>query len=214
MGCIWKRLFLLSIIGMLLTSCVLGDFYQAITEKQPVGVTGSPSQYWTVKEAAQYLKPYILDWHEDARILSAAAINADDPEWKLQQDGRSPWWYFRIYSPSAEIESAISLLGDTAVIGIDRIPGNEIERSGYSAKEMDLNAIIDSDRVLAAAYQSGVEEGYTPQDMYWQVDKGPPDIYSWNINFWRGEMFEPAVRVVINAESGEVILNEFLDQPE
>ena len=158
--------------------------------------------------------PYIVDWHEDARFLSAAAINADDPEWKLRPDGRAPWWYFRIYSPPAEIESAISLLGDLVVIGIDRIPGNEIERSGFSGRDMDLDAIIDSDRVLAEAYQSGIEESYTPQDMHWQVNEGQPEIYSWNINFWQGEIFEPAIRIVINAESGEVILNEFLDQSE
>ena len=212
-GNLWKSLILLACFGVfILSGCVLTDLYAEITEKKPVGVTGPPAQYWTVKEASQYIMPYIVDWHEDARILSAAAINADDPEWKLRPDGRSPWWYFRIYSSSAEIESAISLLGDTVVLGIDRIPGNELPRSGFSGQAMDLDAMIDSDRVLAAAYQSGVEDGYTPQDMRWQVDEGQPETSSWNINFWRGEIFEPAVRIVIDAMSSEVILNEFLDQ--
>lgn len=202
-------------IGMIfLPGCLLIDFYNNLpVEDKPIEVEDPPTNFWTAKEAYQHVRPHIQAWHEDSVVLTVTAIDADDPEWKVRADGEGPWWYFSIYSPSAQVESAISLLDDVIVVGREGLPGREKPRtiSGYV---VNLDSLIDTDAAMRIAYQSGVDDGYSPEVLRWDTHHGQPGTFSWNIGFWRGEILEKSPRIIIDAKTGEVIRNDFLDQAE
>ncbi len=197
------------VISALFSGCLPPDQGQ----EDPAPTQEIPTNYWTAKEAYQHIKPHLEEWHSDAIVVSTSSIAAGKRTWRIQPDGKAPWWGFTVQSPSALVKTGIYLRDDQITVGIDQIPGFE-KPSPQARSEIRFEELIDTDQALAIAAASGIKPGYFLIEIYFAGHESVHDGPYWNIGFERGTTLEKSIRIIIDARTGGVLRNDFLSSGE
>jgi len=117
----------------------------------------TPTRYWTAREAYEKIKPAMLAWHADAVAIDAYSLSpSENPEQRVQEDGRSPIWSFTIISLKALKGTHIRISDGEVIVGDDGIPGNEGPISPEFQLSFTLEDVkIDSDEAVQIALEKG-----------------------------------------------------------
>ncbi|HID62598.1 MAG TPA: hypothetical protein EYP49_07670, partial [Anaerolineae bacterium] len=83
-------LFLVMVLLMLLTGC---------RSERAGRSTPAPEEYLTALEAYEQIRPAMLAWHEDAVVVHMGSLSGAEPKWRVDSEGKAPWWVFIIHSP-------------------------------------------------------------------------------------------------------------------
>ncbi|MGB9774913.1 MAG: hypothetical protein ACPL4I_13025 [Bacteroidota bacterium] len=119
--------------------------------------TPVPEEYLTALEAYEQIRPAMLAWHGDAVAINVDSLPDEDPERRIQRNGRAPVWVFTIISLEALKGTHIYWRSEEVTVGSDGIPGNEgpIEPKSRAQLFTIENVLIDSDEAAHIALQDG-----------------------------------------------------------
>jgi len=117
----------------------------------------TPTRYWTAREAYEKIRPTMLAWHEDAVGVYISSLSPrENPEQRVQEDGRSPIWSFTTISLQALKGTHIRISDGEVIVGDDGIPGNEGPISPEFQLSFTLEDVkIDSDEAVQIARENG-----------------------------------------------------------
>jgi hypothetical protein len=201
------------VILMLLTGCVA-------TSTQSNNRTPTPSvearQYLTALEAYAEIRPTMLDWHEDARVVNITVISSKRQSGRqILEDGRGSWWSFEVSSPSADKTTIISLSEGKIIVGIDGQQGYEISMS--TAQGIPINQMIDSNRAVAVVGENQLSDtnfvlvGF--QTKTYDGNLGEQIPLSWALEYANPDDFSQSQWIFIDAHTGEIRRNDFSPLP-
>lgn len=194
---------LLTVLSILLAGC----HTEEVTRATPM-----PTHYWTALEAYEQITSAMLAWHEDAIVVYISSLPTDQPEWRIRPDGRTAWWIFTIQSPSVSSETAITLLNDDVIVGVDRIPGKEFTIPSM-AEGLPIAEMIDSDEAVEIALERGASTSDVLLRMQIMRYDGASDRYippSWGLSYANSNDSSQDRRIIIDVRVGDVLRNDIV----
>lgn len=206
------QFFLVMVLLILLAGC----------RSEKVGwSTPAPEEYLTALEAYEQIRPAMRAWHEDAVAINVDSLPEEDPERRIQRNGRAPVWVFTVISLEALKGTHIYWGSEEVIVGSDGIPGNEgpIEPKSRAQLFTIENVLIDSDEAAHIALQDGgVRSNYILIQAYISQFNGrnhAPIPPSWEMiympqNSGTHDVLEQKM-VYIDVVTGEVVWSDFAE---
>ncbi len=175
----------------------------------------TPSHYRTALEACEQIRPAMLDWHEDAEVVYIGTRSEESSNQYIHTDGTHFRWSFRVQSRSALKETDIYIRGEEITVGIDGIEDYKVPISNPS-KALPFSDMIDSDKAIAIALESGINADSILLRMHTETFDGARGEYiplSWALAFADPAHPSQWYWVFIDIVTGEVLRNDFTYTP-
>ncbi len=193
------------VLLMLLVSC-----RSDITDRSPIP---APGDRITALEAYEQIRPSMTTWHEDAGVVSISSVVGAEPKWRVDSEGKAPWWLFTVQSPSTLKTTEISWIAGQVIVGLDQIPNNEFTAPS-AEEELPLQTMLDSNEAIGIAAGSSINLNWILLDI--GIDRYdsannkhiPP---SWTLTYAHPDDSTQNRRVMIDAVTGEILRNDFAE---
>jgi len=152
-------------------------------------------------------------WHGDAVVVSISSVVGAEPRWRVDSEGKAPWWLFTVQSPSTLKTTEISWIAGEIIVGLDQIPNNEFTAPS-AEEELPLHAMIDSSEAVEIAAEGGADSDATLLDIginrYDSASRESIPL-SWGLTYAHPDDSPQDLQVLIDTVTGEVLRNDFAE---